>query len=155
MAEDTQAQPANATQSAHQNNSGTIDPAFIDAVNEYLTVADAQAQKVGPGGPGLAIQFAAARFNAHHFLMAVKPMYAAQERKNFLDQTTEVFRKMLNQHLDGIGEERGIDVGESELAAEYAAAGLKVGREKDSAAKTPAEGYVAAARPTPPAANAE
>lgn len=145
MAEDNQAQPANATQ---QNNQ--VDPAFVEAVNEYLAVADKQAQKVGPNGPGLAIQFAAARFNAHHFLMAVKPMYAAQERKNFLDQATELYRKMLNQHIDGIGEERGIDVGESELADDYAAAGLQVGRAKNAASQTPAEGYVAAAQPTPP-----
>ena len=146
MAEDNQAQPANAKQ---QENG--LDPAFMDAVNEYLAVADAQTQKVGPNGPSLAIQFAAARFNAHHFLMAVKPMYAAQERQNFLDQATAVFRKMLNQHLDGIGEERGIDVGESELVDEYRAAGVTVGRMKDGAAQTPAEGYVAAAQAAPPA----
>ena len=33
-----------------------------------------------------------------------------------------MYRRMLNEHLDGLGHERGIDVGESELAAEYAAA---------------------------------
>ena len=148
MAEENQAQPANATQ---QTNNTGLDPAFIDAVNEYLAVADAQTQKVGPNGPSLALQFAAARFNAHHFLMAVKPMYAAQERQNFLDQSTAVFRKMLNQHLDGIGEERGIDVGETELADEYAAAGVKVGRMRAEGAQTPAEGYVAAAQAAPPA----
>ncbi|HRO63642.1 DUF3144 domain-containing protein [Thermomonas sp.] len=145
MAEDNQAQPANAAQ---QNNQ--IDPAFIEAVNEYLAVADKQAQKVGPNGPGLAIQFAAARFNAHHFLSVVKPIFAAQERKHFLDEMSGIYRKMLNQHLDGIGEERGIDVGESELADEYAAAGVQIGRLKDATAQTPAEGYVAAAQPTPP-----
>lgn len=146
MAEDNQGQPITSQQADSQ-----LDPAFINAVNEYLAVADAQTQKVGPNGPSLALQFAAARFNAHHFLLAVKPMYAAQERQNFLDSATAVFRKMLNQHLDGIGEERGIDVGDSELAAEYAAAGVKVGRMKDAAAQTPAEGYVAAAQAAPPA----
>lgn len=147
MAEENQAQAADTMQ---QPNGG-LDPAFIDAVNEYLAVADAQTQKVGPNGPSLALQFAAARFNAHHFLMAVKPMFAAQERQNFLDQSTAVFRKMLNQHLDGIGEERGIDVGETELADEYAAAGVKVGRMRADGGQTPAEGYVAAAQATPPA----
>ena len=155
MAEDNQAQSANMEQAAQQGNDGQIDPAFVDAVNEYLAVADAQTMKVGPGGPSMAIQYAAARFNAHFFLQTVKPIFAASERKHFLDQATTVYRKMLNQHLDGIGEERGIDVGESELADEYAAAGVKVGRMKDAAAKTPAEGYVAAAQPAPPAANAE
>ncbi len=152
MAEETQSQFANAEQAAQQSNQ--LDPAFVEAVNDYLAVADKQTQKVGPGGPAMAIQFAAARFNAHNFLLSVKPMFAAQERKNFLDQITEMFRKMLNQHLDGIGEERGIDVGDSELADEYLAAGVKIGRMKD-AGQTPAEGYVAAAQPTPPAANAE
>lgn len=151
MAEETQSQLNDATQADQQSNQ--LDPAFVEAVNDYLAVADKQTQKVGPGGPAMAIMFAAARFNSHHFLMAVKPMYAAQERKNFLDQSTETFRKMLNQHLDGIGEERGIDVGDSELVDEYLAAGVKIGRMKD-AAQTPAEGYVAAAQPTPPASQA-
>ena len=146
MAEDNQGQPITSQQADSQ-----LDPAFVNAVNEYLAVADAQTQKVGPNGPSLALQFAAARFNAHHFLMAVKPMYAAQERQSFLDSATAVFRKMLNQHLDGIGEERGIDVGDSELTAEYAAAGVMVGRMKDAATQTPAEGYVAAAEAAPPA----
>ena len=154
MAEDNQIPLATDAQDAPKNGAGPIDPAFIEAVNEYLAVADKQAQKVGPNGPGLAIQFAAARFNAHHFLSVVKPIFAAQERKNFLDELTRIYRKMLNQHLDGLGEERGIDVGESELAEEYAAAGVTIGRQKDPA-PTPAEGYVAAAQPTPPAAKAE
>lgn len=156
MAEDNQAPSANLQDVQQQAANAQIDPAFVDAVNEYLAVADAQVKKVGPGGPAMAIQYAAARFNAHTFLLSVKPMYAAQERKNFLDQASEVYRKMLNQHLDGIGEERGIDVGDSELVDEYRAAGVKVGRMKDEApGQTPAEGYVAAAQPTPPASTAE
>ena len=47
-----------------------------------------------------------------------------------------------------MGEERGIDVGDSELAAEYEAAGVKIGRLKGA---TPAADYVAAAGAVPPA----
>ena len=152
MAEDTQTPNLSGAQTAAQADA-QVDPAFVEAVNQYLALADEQTKKVGPGGPGMAIQYASARFNAHVYLLTVKPMYAAQERKNFLDQSTETFRKMLNQHLDGIGEERGIDVGDSELVDDYLAAGVKIGRMKD-AAQTPAEGYVAAAQPTPPASQA-
>ena len=51
-----------------------------------------------------------------------------------------------------MGEERGIDVGDSELAAEYAAAGVQIGRMKQ---QTPAADYVAAAGANPPAASNE
>ncbi|MGD5691074.1 hypothetical protein QUT48_22850, partial [Xanthomonas citri pv. citri] len=62
-----------------------------------------------------------------------------------------MYRRMLNEHLDGIGQERGIDVGESELAEEYAAAGIQVG---GATVQTPAGDYVAAAGAVPPAAPA-
>jgi hypothetical protein len=39
---------------------------------------------------------------------------------------TNMYRRMLNEHLDALGAERGLNVGESELAAEYAAAGYTV-----------------------------
>ena len=68
------------------------------------------------------------------FLTNVKPIAAAEERLPFLDYMTTMYRRMLNEHLDGMGEERGIDVGDSELAEEYKAAGVKVGRLKDAPA---------------------
>ena len=81
----------------------------------------------------------------------MKPIHAATERKDFLDYMSTMYRRMLNEHLDGLGQERGIDVGESELAAEYAAAGVQVG---NAAPQTPAGDYVAAAGAVPPAAAA-
>ena len=36
---------------------------------------------------------------------------------------TKLYRTMLNEHLDGLGHERGIDVGASELQAELAPPG--------------------------------
>jgi hypothetical protein len=47
---------------------------------------------------------------------------------------SQMYRRMLNEHLDGLGAERGIDVGDSELADEYKAAGVKIGRLKDAPA---------------------
>ncbi|MFT4179081.1 MAG: DUF3144 domain-containing protein [Thermomonas sp.] len=140
-----------------QQGSNQVDPAFLEAVNEYLQLADTHTRKVGPKGPSLAILFAAARFNAHVFLLSVKPIDAAKERAAFLDYMSTMYRRMLNEHLDGIGEERGIDVGDSELAEDYKAAGVKIGRLKDAGANgagnsapTPAGDYVAAAGAVPP-----
>ena len=41
---------------------------------------------------------------------------ARGSRTEFLDYMTDLYRRMLNEHLDAIGAERGIDVGPSELA---------------------------------------
>ena len=151
MADEQQAQPASA-QEVPKRGGNKVDPAFFDAVNEYLQVTEAQTKKAGPKGPGLAILFAAARYNAHVFLAGVKPIEVAGERTAFLDYMTTMYRRMLNEHLDGMGEERGIDVGDSELAAEYAAAGVQIGRLKQQA---PASQNVSAADAMQPAASNE
>lgn len=107
-------------------------PQFFECVNEYLELTNKQSQKYGEKNISLAALFASARFNAHVFLASVKPIAAAEERVPFLDYMTTMYRRMLNEHLDGMGEERGIDVGDSELAEEYKAAGVKIGRLKDA-----------------------
>ena len=132
MADETQVQPA-----AEQQNvaGGTpFPPQFFDCVNEYLELTNKQSQKYGERNISLAALYASARFNAHVFLANVKPIAAAEERAPFLDYMTTMYRRMLNEHLDGMGEERGIDVGDSELAEEYKAAGVKIGRLKDAPA---------------------
>ena len=132
MADETQVQPA-----AEQQNvaGGTqFPPQFFDCVNEYLELTNKQSQKYGEKNISLAALFASARFNAHVFLANVKPIAAAEERAPFLDYMTTMYRRMLNEHLDGMGEERGIDVGDSELAEDYKAAGVKIGRLKDAPA---------------------
>ena len=146
MADEQQAQPA-----ADAQNQNQVDPAFFDTVNEYLELTNKQSKQHGEKRISLASMYAAARFNAHVYLANVKPIHAAGERQDFLDYMTTMYRRMLNEHLDGLGQERGIDVGESELAAEYAAAGVQVGGN----AATPASDYVAAAAATPPAASNE
>ena len=128
------------------------DDKFYERVDAHIRLSN---QQLADGTPRLNVSgstlFAAARFNAQVYLLNVKPIHAASERAHFLDYMTTMYRRMLNEHLDGMGQERGIDVGESELAAEYAAAGVQVGR----AAQTPAGDYVASAGAVPPAASNE
>jgi hypothetical protein len=124
---------------------------FFTCVNEYLELTHRQMQQFGDKRISLASMFAAARFNTHVFLSNIEPGRVPIERTDFLDYMTTLYRRMLNEHLDGLGQERSIDVGESELAAEYAAAGLQVGR---MAASTPANDYVSAAGAVPPVAPA-
>ena len=148
MADDTQTQAAADLSAQTQNGP---DPKFFDCVNEYLELTNKQSREYGEKRISLASMYAAARFNAHVYLVSVKPIHAASERGQFLDYMTTMYRRMLNEHLDGMGQERGIDVGESELAAEYAAAGIQVG---GATVQTPAGDYVAAAGAVPPAAPA-
>ena len=130
MAEETNTQPAAEQQAGGQQ----FPPQFFECVNEYLELTNKQTQKYGDKNISLAALFASARFNAHVFLSNVKPIAAAEERTAFLDYMSTMYRRMLNEHLDGMGEERGIDVGDSELADEYKAAGVKIGRLKDAPA---------------------
>lgn len=141
-------QQANAEQDPTQGGV-KVDPAFLDAVNAYLAVSDEQTRKFGPKPTCMAMMYAAARHGAFMYLSSVKPINAADERTQFLDYMTTLHRRMLNEHLDGMGEEHGIDVGDSELAEDYAAAGVQVGRLKK---QTPAAEYVASAGAVPPAA---
>ena len=99
-----------------------MDPAFFNCVNEYLELTNRQSKEQGLKRISMASMYAAARFNAHVYLSSVGSK-AAEERGDFLDYMSQMYRRMLNEHLDGLGAERGIDVGDSELAAEYAAAG--------------------------------
>jgi hypothetical protein len=140
VTEETQPQ----TQTDTPNPNG-LDPAFFTCVNEYLELTNKQSKLQGLKRISMASMFAAARFNAHVYL-ANAGANAAAERKDFLDYMSTIYRRMLNENLDGLGAERGIDVGESELAAEYAAAGFTL-----PGKPVPAE----AANPVTPATPAE
>ena len=109
-----------APQAADQNQ---VDPAFFTCVNEYLELTNRQSKVQGLKRISMASLYAAARFNAHVYL-ANAGSSAGADRPAFLDYMSNMYRRMLNEHLDGLGAERSIDVGESELAAEYAAAGF-------------------------------
>lgn len=124
MTEDTntQDQPVSQSGAEGQANPEQLDPAFFTCVNEYLELTNKQSKEQGLKRISMASMYAAARFNAHVYL-AHAGTEAGAERKGFLDYMGTMYRRMLNEHLDGLGAERGIDVGESELAEEYAAAG--------------------------------
>ncbi len=136
MADENQSQPAAAQTNAAAGNA-QFPPEFFTSVNEFLDLTGKQARQYGEQNVSVTALFAAARFNAHVFLASVKPIAAADERLPFIDHMTTMYRRMLNEHLDGLADERGVDVGDSELAEEYKAAGVKVGRLKNQA-DTPA-----------------
>jgi len=124
MTEETQAQ-----QAAPQPHE--LDPKFFAVCNEYLELTNKQAKEHGLKRISLASLYAAARFNSHVFLSTSNNI--AVDRANFLDYMTNLYRRMLNEHLDGLGHERGINVGESELADVYAA--VRAEQEAAEAAK--------------------
>lgn len=113
MTDETQSQPQ------PPQDPNQLDPAFFTCVNAFLELANQQARDQGLKRISMATLYATARFNVHGYLGNVSD--AAGSRLEFLDYMTNMYRRMLNEHLDGIGAERGIHVGESELADEYAA----------------------------------
>ena len=115
MSDDTQAQAA-----ADQQQGQQVDPQFFTVVNQYLELTNRQSKDHGLKRISMASLYAAARFNAHVYLSNVGAN-ATAERQQFLDYMTRLYRQMLNEHLDGLGHERGINVGESELKAEIEA----------------------------------
>jgi hypothetical protein len=119
VTDETQAQGAD----AQAQQPAQLDPAFFTCVNEYLELTNRQSKEQGLKRISMASLYAAARFNAHVYL-ANAGQQAGADRPAFLDYMSNMYRRMLNEHLDGLGAERGMDVGESELAAEYAAAGF-------------------------------
>ena len=92
---------------------GRLDPKFFQVVNEYLELTNKHAKDHGLKRISMASTYAAARFNAHAFMSQTTDV--AGERKAFLDYMTNLYRQMLNEHIDGLGHERGVDVGHSEL----------------------------------------
>lgn len=117
MTEENQATPQ--TEQDQNQNPNQLDPAFFTCVNAFLELANQQAREQGLKRISMATLYATARFNVHGYLGNVTD--AADQRTAFLDYMTNMYRRMLNEHLDGIGAEREINVGESELADEYAA----------------------------------
>lgn len=123
MSDENQKQAEGQNQEQQQERAQQqLDPAFFTCVNEYLELTNKQSKEQGLKRISMASMYAASRFNAHVYLSTVDD--AAADRKEFLDYMVLMYRRMLNENLDGLGLERGRNVGESELAAEYAAAGV-------------------------------
>ena len=110
----------------NQPKPGELDPQFFSVVNEYLELTNRHSKDHGLKRISMASLYAASRFNAHVYLTNAGSE-AGKDRPAFLDYMTKLYRQMLNEHLDGLGHERGMDVGESELKAEIAA--LQAARE--------------------------
>ena len=124
---------------------------FFASVNEYLDVTRKQSTESGPQRPSVASMFAAARFNAYVFIGTVPPNSVAEHRTAWLDHSTTLFRRMLNENLDGLGREHNVDVGVSELGQAGAAAAEAPAA--DAPAPTSAADYVAAAGAMPPSSD--
>ncbi|MUV15054.1 DUF3144 domain-containing protein [Noviluteimonas gilva] len=114
MTDETNEAQAQADQQQNQ-----LDPKFFQVVNEYLELTNKQSKEHGLKRISMASLYAAARFNVHTFMQGAGAN-VANERQDFLNYMTKLYRTMLNEHLDGLGHERGIDVGASELQAELA-----------------------------------
>ncbi len=120
------------------------DREFFESVNECLDLTRKQAEQSGPQRASIASLFAAARFSAYLFMGTVPKDEIGNNRTPYLDHTTALFRRMLNEQLDALGREHNVDVGVSELAqAAYDTAA-------DVVAPTSAAAYVAAAGAMPP-----
>ena len=104
-------------QPASEIPQGQLDPQFFTVVNEYLELTNKHAKEHGLKRISMASMYAAARFNAHAY-MAAAGADVAKDRQPFLDYMTKLYRQMLNEHQDGLGHERGVDTGPSELKAE-------------------------------------
>jgi hypothetical protein len=104
------------TQKAGEIPPGQLDPKFFTVVNEYLELTNKHAKEHGLKRISMASMYAASRFNAHAFMSASQDIPG--ERTGFLDYMTKLYRQMLNEHIDGLGHERGVDVGQSELKEE-------------------------------------
>ena len=128
MTDETQAQP----ELTQQQAGAPLDPQFFSVVNEFLELTNRQSQTQGLKRISMASLYATARFNAHVYLTTAGTSIAA-DRTKFLDYMSTLYRRMLNEHLDGLGHERGINVGESELADVYAA--VRAEQEAAEAAK--------------------
>lgn len=104
-----------------------IDPEFFVCSNTYLDIANQQARRQGLRMVSGAILYAAARYNVHAYLGFETDVKGTSA--DFVDYMTGLYRNMLEEHLAGIAQERGIEL--APAVAEAAA------RPADSAADEP------------------
>ena len=98
-------------------------------VNEYLELTNQQSKEHGLKRISMASLYAAARFNVHTFMQGAGANVAS-ERQDFLDYMSKLYRTMLNEHLDGLGHERGIDVGASSCRPNSPPGGRRAGTDQ-------------------------
>lgn len=83
-----------------------IDPEFFAFSNTYLDIANQQARTQGMRRVSGAILFAAARYNVHAYLGFETDVRGTKD--DFLNHMTDLYRTMLQDHLVGLANERGI-----------------------------------------------
>ena len=93
---------------SNDSQADQLDPAFFGAVNEYIDIANKQSKTHGLQRVSSASLYAAALLNARAYIGFERP--ARGSRTECLDYMTDLYRRMLNEQLDAIGAERGIDV---------------------------------------------
>ena len=97
MTDETQAQP----ELTQTQDGAPLDPQFFSVVNEFLELTNRQSQQQGLKRISMASLYATARFNSHVYL-ANAGSTAAADRTKFLDYMSTLYRRMLNEHLDGL-----------------------------------------------------
>lgn len=85
-----------------------INPEFFVCSNTYLDIANQQARRQGMRMVSGAILYAAARYNVHAYLGFETDVKGTSA--DFLDYMTGLYRNMLEEHLAGIAQERGIEL---------------------------------------------
>jgi len=97
-----------------------IDPEFFVCSNTYLDIANQQARRQGMRRVSGAILYAAARYNVHAYLGYETDVRGTSAE--FLDNMTGLYRSMLQEHLEGLARERGIELAPVAAAKAEAAA---------------------------------
>ena len=97
-----------------------LDPEFFVCSNTYLDIANQQARQQGMRRVSGAILFAAARYNVHAYLGF--ETYVKGTSADFVDYMTGLYRNMLQDHLVGLANERGIELAPSLLEQSAAVA---------------------------------
>ncbi len=91
-----------------------VDPEFFVCSNTYLDIANQQARRQGMRRVSGAILYAAARYNVHAYLGYETNIRGTSA--DFLDNMTGLYRTMLQEHLENLANERGIDLAASDTA---------------------------------------
>ncbi len=91
-----------------------IDPEFFVCSNTYLDIANQQARQQGLRRVSGAILYAAARYNVHAYLGFETDVKGTSA--DFIDYMTGLYRNMLEEHLAGIAQERGIELASASVA---------------------------------------
>jgi len=104
-----------APQADQQPAGQQLDPEFFACSNTYLDIANQQARRQGLRRVSGAILYAAARYNVHAYLGFETDVKGTSA--DFIDYMTALYRNMLEEHLAGVAQERGIDLGTAAQAA--------------------------------------